>query len=52
VDKSRNRASGGAGLGLALVRKIATAHGAEVRAEDSDLGGLRIVASFEAHRGD
>lgn len=31
VDKARSRGAGGAGLGLAIVRQIADAHGAQVR---------------------
>ncbi len=31
VDKARSRASGGAGLGLSIVKAICAAHGAEVR---------------------
>ncbi|MEM1262899.1 MAG: ATP-binding protein [Pseudomonadota bacterium] len=43
VDESRNRASGGAGLGLAICRTIIEAHGGHIEAGDSPLGGLRIV---------
>lgn len=46
VDASRNRASGGAGLGLAICRRIAAAHGASMTAEASPLGGLRIVIDW------
>jgi len=42
VEASRNRANGGAGLGLALCRSIADAHGGDIRAEHSPLGGLRV----------
>ena len=35
VDKSRSKKSGGSGLGLTLVRKIADAHGAEITVESS-----------------
>ena len=32
ADQSRNRQTGGAGLGLAIVRQLVAAHGGEVRA--------------------
>ena len=43
VDDARSRRQGGAGLGLALVRAIAQAHGGRVYAEDSEAGGSRFV---------
>ena len=42
VDPSRGRAGGGSGLGLAICRNIVDAHGGEIRAEKSPLGGLSI----------
>jgi two-component system, OmpR family, sensor kinase len=42
VDDARDRASGGAGLGLAIVRAIAEAHGGRVAATSSADGGVSI----------
>jgi signal transduction histidine kinase len=36
VDASRARASGGAGIGLAIVRQIVEAHGGQVGAASAD----------------
>ncbi|MFM9279506.1 sensor histidine kinase [Paenibacillus jiagnxiensis] len=40
-DKSRNRQTGGSGMGLAIVRKLVEAHGGEVWAQ-SDSSGARF----------
>lgn len=45
-DASRNRASGGVGLGLAIVRRIVELHGGEVHIETSPLGGARLVSTW------
>lgn len=42
-EGSRNRATGGAGLGLAICRNIAEAHGGTIEALASPLGGLWIA---------
>jgi len=38
----------GTGLGLAIVREVADTHNANVRVENSALGGARFVVSFES----
>lgn len=46
LDKSRDRATGGFGMGLAIVRQITAWHGGEARIEDGGLGGARIVLTW------
>jgi len=46
VDASRSRANGGSGLGLAICRSISEAHGGEISAAPSPLGGLRVSVSL------
>lgn len=46
VEASRNRASGGSGLGLSIVRSIAEAHRGQVTATHSSLGGLSVSVFF------
>lgn len=49
VEDSRNRAHGGAGLGLALCRSIVEGHGGEIMAAPSPLGGLAITITLPRH---
>lgn len=51
TDPARNRSSGGAGLGLAIVRAIAVAHGGTVRARGPQNGtGARVELSLPGFR--
>lgn len=46
TDKSRSRAEGGAGLGLALCKNIAEAHGTKLRFESKIGEGTKIFIDF------
>jgi two-component system sensor histidine kinase BaeS len=43
VEQSRNRALGGSGLGLSIVRQIITKHEGTIQASPSSLGGLKVT---------
>lgn len=43
VEKSRNKKTGGVGLGLSIAQDIVHSHGGEIFLEDSNRGGLRVV---------
>jgi heavy metal sensor kinase len=46
ADKARSRESGGAGLGLSIVKAICTAHGAEVKVSSRERHGSRFSIEF------
>nr|CAA6802370.1 MAG: Sensory histidine kinase BaeS [uncultured Thiotrichaceae bacterium] len=46
VESSRNRATGGAGIGLSICHNIALAHDGSISAEPADLGGLKITITL------
>lgn len=48
ADSSRTRASGGAGLGLAIVRAIVRAHGGRIEAANMPGGGARMTVVLPA----
>ncbi|GAB7007321.1 HAMP domain-containing sensor histidine kinase [Nocardioides sp. AN3] len=49
LDDARDRDSGGAGLGLAIVRETVRSRGGEVRLDDSPAGGLRVEVVLPRH---
>ncbi|WP_279050527.1 two-component system sensor histidine kinase BaeS [Cedecea davisae] len=46
AEGSRNRASGGSGLGLSICQNIVTAHGGTLSADHSRLGGVSITVEL------
>ncbi|MEQ8412343.1 MAG: ATP-binding protein [Erythrobacter sp.] len=50
-EGSRNKATGGTGLGLGIARAIANTHGAQVRLSNRAQGGLRAEVVFPAAMG-
>lgn len=46
IESSRNRESGGTGLGLTIVKRIAERHGGSVELGDGAKGGLRVTVSL------
>ncbi len=50
LDESRTGATGGAGLGLAIARDIATGHGGTLTVEPGEGSGARLVLRLPARR--
>jgi signal transduction histidine kinase len=48
LDESRGRGTGGAGLGLAIVREVAASYGGDTRLGESPLGGLLVEVRLPA----
>jgi signal transduction histidine kinase len=46
IDEARGRTDGGAGLGLAIAREVARAHGGDVRCDESPRGGARFTVTL------
>jgi two-component system sensor kinase ParS len=50
LDKSRDRSTGGFGMGLAIVSQIALWHGGQASVGDAPLGGARITITWPIRR--
>ncbi|MFG0230438.1 ATP-binding protein [Achromobacter sp. 413638] len=48
LDESRDRGTGGAGLGLAIVQRVAAAHHGDISVHGSPLGGARFILRWPA----
>ncbi len=47
IDESRNKETGGVGLGLSIAKDVITSHGGKIELTDStELGGLRVLISI------
>ena len=46
LEASRNRESGGAGLGLAIARSVVRAHGGDIVLKNRPEGGLRVIVTL------
>ncbi len=50
LDRSRDRSTGGFGLGLSIVRQIVQLHRAQIRVSASNLGGAQFELTFHPAR--
>ncbi|MCQ2915108.1 MAG: ATP-binding protein [Alphaproteobacteria bacterium] len=46
IDESRNKQTGGVGLGLAITKDIVLSHGGNIYLTEGSLGGLKAVINF------
>ena len=46
IEGSRNKETGGVGLGLSIARDIIVSHGGTIELGQSDMGGLRVLISI------
>jgi two-component system sensor histidine kinase RstB len=50
LDRSRDRSTGGYGLGLAITRRVLELHGGSATADASPLGGARFTLAWQARQ--
>lgn len=46
IDESRNKETGGVGLGLTISRDIVLSHGGDIFLDDSPMGGLKVTINI------
>lgn len=46
LENSRNKETGGIGLGLSIAKDVITSHGGKITLGDSPIGGLRVLISI------
>ena len=46
IEGSRNKETGGVGLGLSIAKDVITSHGGTIELLDSELGGLKVLISI------
>ncbi len=46
IEDSRNKETGGVGLGLSIAKDIIVSHGGKIELADSPIGGLRVLISI------